>query len=167
MTHTLMHKDLEVAEVTLDASGMITNIGKVISKNHLPVDIVHDGFMERSRLNKWWEQRCIPASRSGIRNLLDQLDICCPSVLLSRSLGLSLSDQYWIRPSETDLDWHDVNFFENPFSDDVGDLLFGNTLTKGEIDLSSPDNTSEGNLKKRCIFNLHSFRCKYINLNIK
>ncbi|MBR2394121.1 MAG: hypothetical protein IKA98_01275, partial [Candidatus Methanomethylophilaceae archaeon] len=42
MTHTLMHKDLEVAEVTLDASGMITYIGKVISKNHLPVDIVHD-----------------------------------------------------------------------------------------------------------------------------
>ena len=149
MTHTLMHKDLEVAEVTLDASGMITYIGKVISKNHLPVDIVHDGFMERSRLSRWWKQRCIPASRSGIRNLLDQLDICCPSVLLSRSLGLSLSDQYWIRPSETDLDWHDVNFFENPFSDDVGDLLFGNTLTKGEIDLSSPDNTSEGNLKKR------------------
>ena len=65
------------------------------------------------------------------------------------SMGLSLSDQYWARPAGSDVSWEDVNFFDNPFSEDVGDLLFGHEIRFGELNLSSPDNTTEGNLKKR------------------
>ena len=45
--------------------------------------------------------------------------------------------------------WRDINFFDNPFSDDVGDVLFGANKRKDVLDLSSPDNTSVGDLKKR------------------
>ena len=39
------------------------------------------------------------------------------------SNGLSLSDQYWMKPAESNLEWKDINFFENSFSDDVGNIL--------------------------------------------
>jgi hypothetical protein len=66
--------------------------------------------------------------------------------LAEKSLGLSLSDQYWIRPSE-DIRWKDVNFFTNDFSEDIGNLLITGKWDGGSFD--SPDNTSDGVLRKR------------------
>ena len=63
--------------------------------------------------------------------------------------GLSLSDQYWICPEGSNLTWDSINFFENDFSEDIGDILFGENKKKDALDFSSPDNTSDGNLKKR------------------
>ena len=45
--------------------------------------------------------------------------------------------------------WDKINFFTNDFSDDIGDVLFGKNKNKNVLDFSSPDNTSDGNLKKR------------------
>ena len=46
-------------------------------------------------------------------------------MLLIRCYGLSLSDQYWICPKDSNLTWEEINFFSNEFSDDIGDVLFG------------------------------------------
>lgn len=62
---------------------------------------------------------------------------------------MSLSDQYWICPAGSPLTWEQVNFFENPFSDDVGNILFGKRSTDEKISLISPDNTSDGWLRKK------------------
>ena len=70
-------------------------------------------------------------------------------MLLVRCYGLSLSDQYWICPEGSGLTWDAVNFFDNDFSDDIGDVLFGANKKADVLDFSSPDNTSDGNLKKR------------------
>ena len=70
-------------------------------------------------------------------------------LLLLRCYGLSLSDQYWIKPDGSDLTWEDVNFFDNSFSDDIGDVLFGAPKKDNALNFSSPDNTSDGFLKKR------------------
>ena len=70
-------------------------------------------------------------------------------MLLVRCYGLSLSDQYWIYPENSNLTWDQINFFENPFSDDMGDVLFGTQKKADGFDFSSPDNTSDGCLKKR------------------
>ena len=64
------------------------------------------------------------------------------------SNGLSLSDQYWMKPAESNLEWKDINFFENSFSDDVGNIL-GQPKKENKIDLMSPCNTSYGWLKKK------------------
>ncbi len=66
---------------------------------------------------------------------------------------MSLSDQYWANPDSSGLSWHDVNFFENDFSDDVGKALFGNLDVQdiSSLSLLSPDNTSDGWLKKKWI----------------
>lgn len=147
----LMHKKIAVAEIELDdASGFITKINSVYMPEHLPIGVpVKKGIVDRAALNDWWTERSIPASRSGIRDALETLDITSTKMLLVRCYGLSLSDQYWICPEGTNLTWDEINFFENTFSDDIGDVLFGAKKRENAFDFSSPDNTSDGNLKKR------------------
>ena len=147
----LMHKHIKVAEIELDAdTGFIQRIGKVFAPEHLPVGVpVKRGVADRAALNDWWTDRSIPASRSGVREALETLDITSTKMLLVRCYGLSLSDQYWILPEGSELTWEKLNFFNNDFSDDIGDVLFGANKKAGAFDFSSPDNTSDGNLKKR------------------
>ena len=151
MKCTLMHRRVEVAKLELDdETGIIQKIESVMSAEHLPVGVpVKNGIADRHELNKWWTDRSIPASRSGVREALETLDLTDTKVLLIRCFGLSLSDQYWICPEGTGLTWEKINFFDNSFSDDMGDVLFGKPNKAEDFDFSSPDNTSDGYLKKR------------------
>ncbi len=151
MKCTLMHKRIAVAEIELDnVSGYIQKIISVAAPEHLPVGIkLRQGVCDRKDMNNWWTDRSIPASRSGIREALETLNVGNTKMLLIRCFGLSLSDQYWIRPENSGLTWDAVNFFDNPFSDDMGDVLFGHPQEGADFDFSSPDNTSDGCLKKR------------------
>ena len=148
---TLMHKRIPVAELELDnATGFIQKVGKIYAPEHLPIGvIVKRGMVDRLALNTWWTDRSIPASRSGVREAMETLDITDTRMLLIRCFGLSLSDQYWICPENSDLTWEKINFFQNEFSDDIGDVLFGADRKTGQLNFSSPDCTSDGNLKKR------------------
>lgn len=151
MNYVLMHKECPVAELTLDeATAAISKIGTVSAPEHVPVGVtVRKGEIDRAALNEWWRRRAIPASRQGIREALAELDLPATQNLLDKSFGLSLSDQYWICPAATPLRWKDINFFENSFSDDVGNVLFGKGSGSEQISLMSPDNTSDGWLRKR------------------
>ena len=151
MKCTLMHKWIAVAEIELDdATGFIQKIGTIYEPEHLPVGTaVKNGAADRAALNEWWTDRSIPASRSGVREALETLEIASTKILLVRCYGLSLSDQYWICPEGSGLTWDALNFFDNDFSDDIGDVLFGANRKADGLDFSSPDNTSDGNLKKR------------------
>lgn len=151
MICTLMHKRLAVSELELDdATGFIQKVNTIYLPEHLPVGtLATNGIIDRTALNGWWTDRSIPASRSGIREVLETLEMASPKLLLLRCFGLSLSDHYWVRPLGSDLTWDQVNFFLNPFSDDMGNALFGQLKNGGTFDFSSPDNTSDGFLKKR------------------
>ena len=102
------------------------------------------GVIDRAALNDWWKGRAIPASRSGIKNALLELNLATTQKLLDKCLGLSLSDQYWIRPIHSDIQWSEINFFEHSFSEDVGNILFGRGSSSAQMSLMSPDNTSDG-----------------------
>ena len=151
MNYTFMHQNLPVAELELDdASGFIIKINNVYRPEHLPVGVsMKKGVVDRAAFNHWWTDRSIPASRSGVREALETLEIADTKMLLVRCFGLSLSDQYWIKPENAAMTWEQINFFDNDFSDDMGDVLFGSPKKEPEFDFSSPDNTSDGCLKKR------------------
>jgi len=153
---TLMHKDVAVAEIELsEVSGSIRNVGTVYNVAHLPMGTVYYkyadvGTPDIDLLNAWWDGRSIPASRQGIDEVLRLLEIDAPKQLIKNAFGLSLSDHYWIKPSGADLQWSDINFFDHPFSEDMGEVLFGAPLAK-DIDLKNPNNTSDGVLKKKWV----------------
>ena len=121
---TLMHKRTAVAELKLDnETGYIQKIGDVFALEHLPVGVgMKRGTIDRAALNTWWTDRSIPASRSGVREAMETLQITDTKMLLIRCFGLSLSDQYWIRPENSELTWEKINFFENSFSARIRNL---------------------------------------------
>ena len=148
--YTLMHQNTKVIELMIDnQDGFIKAIGDIHDSTYLPIGTYDENGLNTTNLSEWWNNRSIPLSRSGIRNALNDLDINSTQILLLRCCGLSLSDQYWIKAREDDISWEDINFFDNDFSNDVGDILFGDQTNKNDLNLSSPDNTSVGNLKKR------------------
>lgn len=154
MKYTLMHKNVAVADIEIDeALGGVTKIRNITAKEHLPVGTIRiqrdDEVVDRYAFNQWWTGRSIPASRMGVSDALETLGIYNTKLLLTKCLGLSLSDHYWIKPYNKNILWEDVNFFDNDFSDDIGDVLFGMNGKNADIDFVSPDNTSDGNLQKR------------------
>ena len=151
MNYTLMHKDIPVANLTLDeATGSIQRIDALFRGEHLPVGVpVRHGVADRAAFNAWWTDRFIPSARSGLVDALSQLGFPDPQQVISRNLGLSLSDHYWVKPAGSNLSWNEVNYFENGFSPDVGDALLGKLSKTSGIDLRSPDWTCDGNLRKR------------------
>ena len=154
MKYTLMHKNVAVADIEIDETlGGVTKIRNITAKEHLPVGTIRiqrdDEVVDRYAFNQWWTGRSIPASRMGVSDALETLGIYNTKLLLTKCLGLSLSDHYWIKPYNKNILWEDVNFFDNDFSDDIGDVLFGMNGKNADFDFVSPDNTSDGNLQKR------------------
>jgi len=151
MQCTLMNKNTPVAQLHIDDdTAAIVKVTKALELAYLPIGIdFKTGIPNKKELNEWWFSRSIPASRSGIREALEKLDLTHTEQLLNKCYGLSLSDQYWMKPDNTSLEWSDINFFENSFSDDVGNILFGQPVENENIDLMSPCNTSDGWLKKK------------------
>ena len=151
MRYMLMHKCFAVAELVFDeTTGSIIKTGTVYDRDRLPVGVTErNGKADRFLLNEWWRDRSIPDTRQGIKDALYALEINNTQVLPLRSYGLSLSDSYWILPESSNINWYDLNFFENAFSEDVGDVLFGREKNIETFNFNSPDNTTDGYLKKR------------------
>ncbi len=146
-----MHKRIPVIDLDIDdETGKIYTVGACYNQAHLPLGtLTKSGEPAKKAISKWWQGRWIPASRTGIKEALEQLDIRSTKALLTKCYGLSLSDQYWVCPVGEQLRWDDINFFQNLFPKDVGDVLFGEAIRLDSANFTSPDNTSGGNLKKR------------------
>lgn len=153
MEYTLMHKNLPVVDLTIDKTGYIAKIREVFDVRRLPIGVPTGKHgVDRQVLNEWWTGRSIPATRSGLDVALQSIGITSPILLLEKCCGLSLSDQYWICPKGSGLAWENVNFFQNDFSKDMGEILFGQEPPDpGRVSLMSPDNTSDGWLRKKWI----------------
>ncbi|MCL1874342.1 MAG: HipA domain-containing protein [Clostridiales bacterium] len=148
-----MHKKIPVVDMRIDETGYIVELRDIYDIRHLPPGVdSHKAAIDCKSLNDWWLGRSIPASRDGINEALQSIGILLPSLLLEKCYGLSLSDQYWICPKDSGLSWEKVNFFFNDFSQDMGEILFGREpQNPGRISLMSPDNTSDGWLRKKWI----------------
>jgi len=149
--YILMNKNTPILTCAIDEMSN-NNISKIIKHHnpeYLPVglnSISSDYF--RKGLNEWFQNRSIPASRQGLSEALHAMGAASSSDLLTKSWGLSLSDQYWLNPNG-ELHWKDINFFDNPFSEEVGLALFGKRVKPRNVDFRSPDITSDGWLQKR------------------
>ena len=108
----------------------------------------------RTNLSEWFRGRGIPNWRDKLDLLLHRLDISTPTELLDKAFGLSLSDQYWLKPIDSNLKYDDINFFDNDF--DYAEFLeaslsLNSKIVKKETSLITPNNTTDGMLKKAWI----------------
>ena len=148
MIYVLMNKNTPILTCEIDEDNAnITKILEYHNLEYLPVAVqLKNNTVDTKTLKDWWSSRSIPASRDGLKEALKELNITNRLELLTKGFGMSLSDQYWINP-DGKLSWDKYNFFTNDFSKDMGDILFGGKSSGGN--LASPDNTSDGWLKKR------------------
>lgn len=152
MQCTLMNKNVPLIDLDIDVkTSYIQDINKVHNPEYMPVGITSESGPSKAKLHQWWVGRSIPASRDGLKDVLTSFGLSDVQELVNKSLGLSLSDHYWLKPQNQDIKWEDVNFFTNDFSQDVGDAFFKQGFSKKEVNLMSPDNTSDGWLRKKWI----------------
>lgn len=147
----LKHKDLDVAMMKMDVrTGMIEYVLAVYLPEELPAGCAPDG----TGLGEWWKLRAIPDSRKGIRQVLSRLSEATSQSLMLSSYGLSLADHYWIQPVGQELYWKDLNFYENDFGDELGDILTDSERERSVSDgisKLSPSVSVNGDMKKKWI----------------
>lgn len=156
---TLMNGNHAVASVVFDtALDDPIAITEVFDSSRAPFGVLTSGGKPKKReVNDWWRHRSIPSSRPGLDAKLLGLGIRTPANLAAQHMGLSLSDCYWLRPQDApQLAWSQVSYFANPF---VESAPVGWDSWLSGVGLSSPDNTSEGELPKKWIIEPSGARC--------
>ena len=162
MKRILINKNTEILLTEYDSvSSTFTKIYEVYNIEYAPYilkniynekDFNDNSF--RINLSKWFQGRRIPSWRDKLDILLHRLNIAAPSELLDKSFGLSLSDQYWLKPINTNISYDDINFFDNDF--DYTEFLEA-SLSKNSnsfvsaSSLNTPNNTTDGMLGKAWI----------------
>lgn len=155
----LMNKNTKVLSAEYHSSlGVFTDVYDIYDIDFAPVILKNIYNKEENLkviLSNWFKGRGIPLWRDDLDLLLTKLNISTPTELLDKAFGLSLSDQYWIKPYDSRIEYKDINFFEHDFKDtEFIDATFSNnTETSTKISLISPNNTTDGRLKKTWIIN--------------
>lgn len=154
MKCTLMNKNKEVlvAEYN-EILKVFTDIYEVKNIDYAPL-IIFNSYSKGKNitpiLTDWFKGRGIPSWRDDLDLLLVKLNVTSPNELLDKAFGLSLSDQYWVKPTTSNIEHKDINFFEHDFEDsEFTNATFGTELNSStKISLISPNNTTDGRLKK-------------------
>lgn len=150
--YTLMSRNHEVAAIGYSCEqGRFTRV-QLLDKRRAPLPLVSyraRGGEALLQLNRWWGGRTIPDTRAEVETRLAELELVSTQEIPLRSLGLSLSDQYWLRPEGSSLTWERVNYFQNDY--ELGPVSGADSLSiwLNAVGLDSPDNTSDGQLPKR------------------
>lgn len=132
--------------------GKVIKILKIFNPEFRPIQVQFNkkqNKIEKSSFEHFLKGRRIPDTRQDKDRLLENLKGKSLYELSLAYYGLSLSDQYWIRNKNDNIEWKDINFFQNEFSEDMGLFMFGKS--SGSFSLKTPNNTSDGWLKKAWI----------------
>ena len=153
----LMNKNTEVlvAEYN-DVLKVFTYIYEIKNIDYAPLILFNSYNNDKNItpvLTNWFKGRSIPSWRDDLDLLLVKLNISSLEELLDKAFGLSLSDQYWVKPADSNIEYKDINFFEHDFKDsEFTNATFSSGVDSStKISLISPNNTTDGRLKKTWI----------------
>lgn len=155
----LMNKNKKIALLELNSEfNIIEKIYEIYNIDYAPLSF-KNAFYDKvtnneKALNEWYRGRGIPDWRKDIKSLLENLNIKSTDELLNKSYALSLSDQYWIKEeNQENLKWEDINFFTNDFKYKgyLNISLSSSSDNTEQVDLRSPNNTTDGMLQKAWI----------------
>lgn len=152
---TLMNKNKKIFDFVYDEEEhFIVNFERNYPENedYAPFGLIKMNEIDKVEFNKWWKNRQIPASRKGLKEVLHNSNVYDKDnfdLLDAKAYCLSLSDQYWVKGVDEEISWESINFFDNEFSEDIGKILFKGGKTALNLNLNTPDMTSNGNYEKR------------------
>lgn len=147
MQYTLMRKNTPLVRVEITAEGRMEWFERDCKEPEL---LPLQNRLDSNGLRKWWKTRAVPIKQGKIAEMLAVKGIATSEEYLTRNLGLSLTDYYWIRPIDSDLMWEDVNLFDNTFQNEMtidANCDECNTVTG----MCSPNSSLQGGLEKKWI----------------
>lgn len=148
MNYLLFHKDTLVLSFDYNVeNSSILNLNSVNNVEHVPVGVYSNEKKDFiANINFWWQSRLVPESR---KKSISRIEF---SKMVSKSYGFNLTDQYWIKPENSDMTWQKGNFFLNSFGEDIGKFITKENRSFNEKMISgSPDVFSNGEQDKRWI----------------
>lgn len=152
----LMNKNKEVALINFNEEYCsIDEIYEIINIEFAPLSLFN-AFYDSSQnntkvLNRWFKGRGIPSWRKDLERLLFNLGINTTEELLDKAFALSLSDQYWLKPKDMDIQWKNINFFDHDFEyKGFFDASMYDSASQN-TELKTPNNTTDGMLQKAWI----------------
>ncbi len=174
MKCTLMNKNTKIFDFEIDYDYNIINIYDIYNIEYAPymllsfsdfIDLIH-------KTNEWFNKRSIPSWRKQLQSLFEKLNVKSSEELVSKSYGLSLSDQYWFKEYNSDIKWENINFFTNDFEYEAYfDASLGiSSNSSSKISLYSPNNTTDGMIQKAWIIDnkkRYLLKGSYGRLNIE
>lgn len=146
MQYTLMLRDTPAAEIDIEISeGGKISLLEVYDMERLPIAVQ---FAENKEieLERYLTSRVIPEERENFKKLLEISNSNNITILSLRNHMLSLQDQYWVKADGDIAEWKDINYFDNCYSNDIGNVLFGYDIPMPQ--LNSPDISTNGRLMK-------------------
>ena len=159
----LCNKDKKVLKIVIDKDKIIKIIGRHRdNQKYLPM-FLQNGNLSLENLQTWFRKRMIPSERENRSYVMEN----SKDLLNTYRNFFSLSDQYWLKYDKRET-WEKLNFFDNPYCEEVGKAFFGiwevnkekirTHAGKGELDRGldasslisfSPDLTTNGILIKK------------------
>lgn len=146
--YTLMHKNIPVMDCLFENDEFVKGV-RGINLEHAPVGVHNSlGRIENKRLRAWWSRRHVGPGRINWPYVKHAIRCDSPGVLVKLSSGCSLSDQYWIRPIDSNVLYEKVSFFLNDFDSDLFDLFLFAGDIRYDAELSSPSCMTWGSTPK-------------------
>ena len=120
--YTLMSGNHEVALVLYTPQDVRFSRMEVLDEERLPLALLSYKAQGNrvTELNQWWGHRAIPRDRPDIEFRFLELQVFDTFSIPFANYGLSMSDQYWLRPAGSNLQWEALNYYRNHY--DLGDI---------------------------------------------
>lgn len=143
-----MNKDIPVAKINISNGFSKAELTEVYTPDYLPLHALYNQDNPDAVFSHWFWHRCIPAGRDGVEEFLSYTKCRNTNELAVKNRALSITDHYWLKKQgESSIFWDNVNLFQNGYSNEVGNLIFG-MAQKKITNICSPDLTTNGWLKK-------------------
>ncbi len=155
--YILMNQNREVLKFEFDQDlNVITKIDEIDHLDYAPLNIKNIAEEKRViELNNWFNDRGIPVYRDNAKELLEIFGVNHVKELINKNYALSVSDQYWFKPEEGQVEWKEINYFDKNYdSISFADGTFGSGAGKSlkqrnkDASYKTPNNTTNGQLKK-------------------
>ena len=142
-----MRKDEIVALALFSDDGQMLDYSRTFTPRMMEIAPLEYRTMEFEGmwLKNWWKERSVPLTRDQIKIFLDKNGYSKPAEYLIKNLGLSLTDYYWIKEPDSNLNWSKVNLFENNFHEDI---LISDTNNSQNPISYSPNSSLQGDIEK-------------------
>ena len=137
LTYTLINKETPLCDFIIEGEGELELCKIVKEYNSLP-------FWCKD-IDSWTANRSAAKHRVHVNKILEICGGKTKSGFIALTHCLSLTDTLWVKSNRENVNWHDVNLYENNFDKVISKLSFdGNGLFGIQMSTTSPELTTDG-----------------------